>query len=209
MSQPSDDSPRLRASDDDRSRVVASLQEALRRGQLTLGEFDERARLAYNSRFRDELEVLLADLDPAPTPPARPTPRPVPAPRDQITGDGGGTNLSVGLLGSTSYEGVWQIGDGHTSISIMGSTELNLSEARLPGQETVINAVAVMGSVAIYVPEDFRIISDGAGVMGSFSVEDDKGVTLRQADVAADAPVIRVRGVGFMGSVEIYRVPRD
>lgn len=205
-----DHTPRLRASDDDRSRVVASLQEALSRGQLTLGEFDERAKLAYNSRFCDELEVLLADLGAdSPTPPARSTPRPAPAPRNQITGAGGGTNLSVGVFGSTSYDGAWQVGANHTSISIMGSTELNLSEARLSGQETVITAVAVMGSVAIYVPEDFRIISDGAGVMGSFSVEDDKGVTLRQADVAADAPVIRVRGVGVMGSVEIYRVPRD
>lgn len=204
-----DHTPRLRASDDDRSQTVALLQESLSRGQLTLGEFDERAKLAYGARFRDELEALLTDLDPTPATPARPTPRPAPAPRSQITGAGGGTNLSVGVLGSTSYDGVWQVGNGHTSISIMGSTELNLSQARLPGQETVINAVAVMGSVAIYVPEDFRIISDGAGVMGSFSVEDDEGVTLRQADVAADAPVIRVRGVGFMGSVEIYRVPRD
>ncbi len=207
-----DHTPRLRASDDDRSRVVASLQEALGRGQLTLGEFDERAKLAYGARFRDELDMLLADLGPDPSPPpARPTPRPAPAPRDQITGTGaggGGTNLSVGVLGSTSYHGVWQVGANHTSISVMGSTELNLTEARLPGQETVITAIAVMGSVEIYVPEDFRVISDGAGVMGSFSVEDDKGVTLRQADVAADAPVIRVRGVGLMGSVEIYRVPR-
>ena len=183
-----DHTPRLRASDDDRSRVVASLQEALGRGQLTLGEFDERAKLAYGARFRDELDMLLADLGPDPSPPpARPTPRPAPAPRDQITGTGagggGGTNLSVGVLGSTSYHGVWQVGANHT-------------------------AIAVMGSVEIYVPEDFRVISDGAGVMGSFSVEDDKGVTLRQADVAADAPVIRVRGVGLMGSVEIYRVPR-
>ena len=200
-----DHTPRLRASDDDRSRVVASLQEALGRGQLTLGEFDERAKLAYGARFRDELEALLADLTPdSPAPPARP----VPAPRHQITGAGGGTNLSAGILGSTSYDGVWQVGDNHMSISIMGSTELNLTEARLPGQETVITAIAVMGSVEIYVPEDFRVISDGAGVMGSFSVEDDKGITLRQADVAADAPVIRVRGVGLMGSVEIYRVPR-
>ena len=203
--------PRLRASDDDRSQTVSSLQEALSRGQLTLGEFDERAKLAYGARFRDELEALLADLTPdSPAPPARPAPRTTPAPRDQITGTGagGGTNLSVGVLGSTSYHGVWQVGANHTSISVMGSTELNLTEARLPGQETVITAIAVMGSVEIYVPEDFRVISDGAGVMGSFSVEDDKGITLRQADVAADAPVIRVRGVGLMGSVEIYRVPR-
>ena len=206
-----DHTPRLRASDDDRSQTVASLQEALGRGQLTLGEFDERAKLAYGARFRDELEALLADLTPdSPAPPARPAPRTTPAPRDQITGTGagGGTNLSVGVLGSTSYHGVWQVGANHTSISVMGSTELNLTEARLPGQETVITAIAVMGSVEIYVPEDFRVISDGAGVMGSFSVEDDKGITLRQADVAADAPVIRVRGVGLMGSVEIYRVPR-
>lgn len=65
-----DHTPRLRASDDDRSRVVASLQEALGRGQLTLGEFDERAKLAYGARFRDELDMLLADLGPGTRSPA-------------------------------------------------------------------------------------------------------------------------------------------
>ena len=69
-----DHTPRLRASDDDRSQTVSSLQEALSRGQLTLGEFDERAKLAYGARFRDELEALLADLTPdSPAPPARPS----------------------------------------------------------------------------------------------------------------------------------------
>lgn len=63
----------MRASDQDRERVVERLNEAVGRGLLTLPEAEERIAAAYSARFLDDLTPLTADL-PDPTPPPRPEP---------------------------------------------------------------------------------------------------------------------------------------
>lgn len=61
---------RLRASDQDRENVAATLREQYAQGRLTMEEFDERSSAAYAARTLGELRALTADL-PA-EPPARP-----------------------------------------------------------------------------------------------------------------------------------------
>jgi hypothetical protein len=60
--------PTLRASDADRDRVVASLQQHVGAGRLTVDEFDHRAATAYHARTVGELADLTRDL-PTSTPP--------------------------------------------------------------------------------------------------------------------------------------------
>jgi hypothetical protein len=52
----------LRASDDDRERVVAELGDHLTVGRLDTAEFDDRVSSAYAARTLGELETLMADL---------------------------------------------------------------------------------------------------------------------------------------------------
>ena len=52
----------IRASDQDREAVVATLREAYTAGRLTLEEFDERMTAAYASRTWGELRKLTEDL---------------------------------------------------------------------------------------------------------------------------------------------------
>jgi hypothetical protein len=77
---------RLRASDDDRERVIDALKAAFVEGRLTRGELDLRAGQAYCSRTYAELAAATADIRPRPPvtkpPVTRPLvtrPRPVPA----------------------------------------------------------------------------------------------------------------------------------
>jgi len=65
----------MRASDEDRERIVERLNAAVGRGLLTLPEAEERIATAYAARFLDDLTPLTADL-PDPTPPPRPEPAP-------------------------------------------------------------------------------------------------------------------------------------
>jgi hypothetical protein len=63
----------LRASDDDRNRVVADLQRHATAGRLTLNEFSERAKRAYAAATHGELAGITHDLPPVPPPaPAEP-----------------------------------------------------------------------------------------------------------------------------------------
>jgi DUF1707 SHOCT-like domain len=54
--------PEVRASHDDRDRVVEVLRDAAGDGQLTASELDERVEAALTARTRSELAALTADL---------------------------------------------------------------------------------------------------------------------------------------------------
>ena len=54
--------PEIRASDADRERMVEQLREHHAAGRLTLDEFEERMRKAYDSRTYGELKTLTRDL---------------------------------------------------------------------------------------------------------------------------------------------------
>ena len=57
---------RLRASDDDRERVIDALKVAFAEGRLTRGELDLRAGQAYCSRTYAELAAATANIRPSP-----------------------------------------------------------------------------------------------------------------------------------------------
>ncbi|WP_245573919.1 DUF1707 SHOCT-like domain-containing protein [Amycolatopsis nigrescens] len=68
---------RIRASDAERERVAALIQNAVTEGRLTISEVEERLTAVYEVKYVDELSALTADL-----PQERPQRRPsfVPAP---------------------------------------------------------------------------------------------------------------------------------
>lgn len=214
------DPNRIRASDEDRQRAAAALGEAFSHGQLDYREFDERTQTVWATKYRDELTAPLADLFPDPTavldhraPAVRPDHSPQARAQHQpalsrVTGEPGGSAISFAVMGGSDRTGDWLCARTHTSLAIMGGTGIDLRDARLASQETVINAVAVMGGIEIIVPEDVHIISDGVGIMGGFGVSDHESVTLRREDIPADAPVIRFRGLALMGGVGVTRKAR-
>lgn len=221
----STDPSRIRASDQDRNRVAEALSHAFAQGQLDYEEFDQRTSTIWATKYRDELLAPLADLYPDPArildqqlPVVRPEHTPVPPPQphartgrslQQVTGEPGGDSFSLAVMGGSDRSGSWLCAPTHTSVALMGGTSLDLRHARLGARETVIYAVALMGGVEIIVPEDVRVISEGVGVMGGFDVSDHESVTLAQTDIPVDSPVIRLRGLGLMGGVEITRKARD
>jgi Domain of unknown function (DUF1707) len=52
----------IRASDEDRQRIVAALERHTGAGRLTLDEFAERVRVAHDARTLDELAAVVGDL---------------------------------------------------------------------------------------------------------------------------------------------------
>lgn len=58
----------LRASDDDRNRVVAALHQHTAAGRLTLDEFSDRAGAVWTARTLGDLAALTRDLPALPDP---------------------------------------------------------------------------------------------------------------------------------------------
>jgi len=70
----------IRASDADRDRVTARLQEHFAAGRITRDELDERVASVLHAKTFGELRPALADLpEPVPAPPAAPARRPGPS----------------------------------------------------------------------------------------------------------------------------------
>ncbi|MER7001796.1 DUF1707 domain-containing protein [Dactylosporangium sp. NPDC000555] len=63
----------VRASNEDRQRVIAALQRHTEAGRLTLDEFSDRVGIVYAAKTIDELRAAIVDL-PALAPAAPPAP---------------------------------------------------------------------------------------------------------------------------------------
>lgn len=194
------DPSQMRISDADRQRVADVLRDAAGEGRLDLDELEERLELTWQAKTYGELVPITLDLQatgPVPHPaaaPVRRTPSSVPAV---------GHHSSVAIMGDCKRRGVWQVPAQHSAFSLMGSVTLDLREAILSSHDTQINASAVMGDVKILVPAHMHVLVDGTPIMGDYGQAKDKV----PAELGPDSPVVRVRGISLMGSVQVQRLP--
>ncbi|MDN5581708.1 MULTISPECIES: DUF1707 SHOCT-like domain-containing protein [unclassified Corynebacterium] len=211
----------LRASTVDRERVLAELSEATARGQIDLGEFDERCAAAWSVGSRADLAALLDDLVVDPMAVVAGTSRrnagapPVRRPGSALATSGDarftgvpGSAWSVAVMSGVDKKGEWACARAHRVVVVMGGALLDLRNAVFESPETVVTVTAVMGGVQILVPEDVRVVEHGFGLMGGFGSARSRSVRLRERDLPPDAPVVRVRGIAVMGGVEVKTVPR-
>jgi hypothetical protein len=191
------DASGLRISDDDRHKVAEVLRQAAGEGRLDLDELDERLEATYQAKTYGDLVPITADL------PAHGA-APVPAPRSTRPSPlvaGPAHASSIAVMSETKRVGPWQVGESHAAFALMGSVVLDLREARFTTREVVVNASAVMGEVKVIVNAWTAVVVEGAGVMGEYREQRDKV----PADLSADSPVVRLRGLALMGSVHVQR----
>lgn len=82
--------------------------------------------------------------------------------------------------------------------AFMGGVELDLRGAKTPPEGAVIDAFAVWGAIEIKVPETWQVRGEVMPVMGAL---EDK--TRPIADLAKVDGRLTIRGVAFMGGIEV------
>ncbi len=204
----------------DRDGVVEALVEHYAQDRIEIGEFERRVELAHQSRTREELRRLLADL-----PPLEGTA--LAAQGSGSSGEAQGMALDVGASASSASraglvrrnpsppaerqtevaiwsarvrKGSWSPARSIRAVACMGGVELDFREALFSPGETRVFAAAVMGGVEVLVPPGVRVETDGFAFMGGF--EEESGGPDMPAPVA-DAPVLRITGFALMGGVEV------
>jgi hypothetical protein len=193
----------LRVSDAEREHVIELLQRATGTGLLDLDEFTQRVDTALAARTRAELNVVLLDL-PGLTHPDRPTHVPLPRPAARRTappaagGPPAGDHEVRSMLSSASRRGAWDVPAHLVVRTVLGSAELDFTEAHIPHDAVEIELDVVAGSVEMRVPEGSRV-ERGALRATLSSIE----VRTRIRADAADGPVFRLTGAVRAGSVEI------
>jgi len=191
---PTGHSSATRASDGERDAVVQRVQQAFAEGRLDDTEFDQRVRAALTARTHSDLDVLLTDL-----PAAAGT-----APAVGGRGAKGPGRFAVALKSSVRRAGRWRVPERYTTVVYKGDGWLDLRAAELGGPVTTFLAVAYKSRVTILVPPSVRVEMTGFGVTQGAADEEDPGYRL-----AADVPVIHVRGLAYKGAVEISTRPPE
>ncbi len=190
-----DDPSLLRISDEDRHKVADLLRDAAGEGRIDLEELDERLEAAYAAKTYGDLVPITIDLPAHPQQPATPVPARKTLPTTATYEN------SVAIMAGCTRKGAWLVPERHTAFALMGGVDLDLREATFAAKETVIYANAVMAGIDIVVDARTHVIVEGVGIMGAFDQARDKV----PAEVTADSPVVRVKGVALMSGVTVTR----
>jgi hypothetical protein len=150
----------VRVGDHERNQVVEKLRSASTEGRITLTEFEDRSARAYQARVLSELLPLLDDL---------PTEAPVAASVVPVVDGPRSSPWLVSIFGSGRQIGDFRPADLTKAVSVCGINRIDLTQAELVGEETVIKAFALFGSVDVIVPEHIETDMSGPAIFGARS----------------------------------------
>jgi hypothetical protein len=191
-----DDPSQLRISDAERHQVAEILREAAGEGRLDLDELDSRLEATYAARTYADLVPITLDLPSHPhsVPAARASASPVvvPGPERQ-------THLAI--LSGFDRRGVWTVPERMTVLCLWGGAELDLRQATFAAKEVVITINAIMGGATVIVGPRTNVHVEGTGILGGYSGPSG----LVDAELDADSPTVRIRGVAVFGGVNVER----
>ena len=188
----------VRVSDADRQGVVDRLSTAVGDGLLTLDEFADHAGKAYAAVTRADLDGVVRELRlPVVAPTAAPAPAPSPA-----SGEPSKRRWVVAIMGGEDRRGRWRAGRQIGAVAIMGGVDLDLRDALLEDDVVEITAWAVMGGVTVIVPEGIPVECSGFMLMGGRSNR------IKDVPPLPGAPVVRVKGFGMWGGIDVRSKPR-
>lgn len=193
------DQSRMRIGDADRHRVAEVLREAAAEGRIEVDELEERLDATWTAKVYADLVPIVVDLPgglaaAGTSAPAVSAPTGGPAVRH---------DASLAVMSGQDRRGVWEVGEIHTALSLMGGITLDLRQAVLISRETTIHAYAVMGGVEVFVNAGTRVSVEGFGVMGAFEQQRDKV----EPALGLASPLVRVKGLALMGGVTVVRKP--
>jgi hypothetical protein len=189
----------MRVSDTERDEVLNALGDHAAVGRLTLDELEDRSSQVLAAKTRGELAAVTRDL-PGETSlavgtglPATAAPAPSRAP----------VHWMVSILGGNHRRGRFRAAREVNAVNILGNDEIDLREAEIEGGELTFNMVSVLGGSNIYVPDTVEVDIGGVNILGG----NQEHGTIRPP--RRGAPLIRVRTINFLGSVNIYHLPPE
>ena len=144
-----------------------------------------------------------ASVDPpavGPVPIVIPPPIPRGAPSIPLTNDPSGTVTLFAVMGEAKRASNDKPFRGGEMTAVMGGCVLDLRQATvLPGEQAIVNVVAVMGGHEVWVPPGWLVVSDIVAVLGG--VDDKRLAPLEPLPEAP--PRLRLRGIVLMGGLVI------
>ncbi len=187
---------------DVRERAIAALSDAFANDALDVEEFERRVTRAHTSESAEEIAALVTDLPAATTALAPAAVALAPAAPE---GGGAEPETVYAIFGGVDRRGTWTVPRRWRVVATFGGALLDLREARFPTGVIDLEVRAVFGGVQIIVPPGLAVEVQGTAIMGGF-----QNVNRAPAHPDPDAPLLRIRGLAFMGGVDItMRLPGE
>jgi hypothetical protein len=187
----------MRISDEERHQVAEILRTAAGEGRIDIEELDQRLEATYAARTYADLVPITSDLpvhgERSWQPPTRPSP---------VVSGPASTN-EFAILNGLERKGTWVVPRRMSVLALMGGADLDLREAMFAAQEVVITVNAFMGGAQITVGPHTNVVVEGVGIMGGYSGPNDR----TPAELDANSPTVRIRGVAIWGGVSVERKP--
>lgn len=179
--------PSSRASDADREAALARLRAATVEGRLTVDELGERAERVEAAVTQRELARVTRDLPVAPA---------------ALLDDLPERRRERAVLSSLRRTGRWTPARRTRYTAILGSVDVDLRRATLPGPELDIELVSLLGTARLRVPPGVDVEVTGGGLLCS------RDVRVDAEPAPPGAPLVRVRTRGLLGSSKVRCQPR-
>lgn len=196
------ETPRLRASDADRDRVLTVVQEAHGVGRLDLTEVDERTSAVLAARYLDELWPLVHDLPESDQvrdlAPGTELAVPRAAPREVARADSP-TRMDMAVMSGRDVvlePGTEQV----SAFQFWGGDDYDLTQVMGPGVTVTMHLVAVMAGSDILVPPGVRIVDDTLNIMAGNGIAKD-------ARGDGSNGTLRLKGFSFWAGHDVKLAP--
>jgi Domain of unknown function (DUF1707)/Cell wall-active antibiotics response 4TMS YvqF len=186
--------PALRASDVERERAADQLRHAAGEGRLTVDELDERLTRCYGAKTVGELAELTADVVVSGH---QPVPGSARTSGAAVKPGPGGTGTVISIMSGSDRSGHWRVAHRLNVISVMGGSDIDLTQAEFAAPVTDITVFSLMGGADIRVPDGVEVQISKFALMGGHDVK------LSDQPPPPGAPVIRLRMLSIMGGGEV------
>ena len=162
-------------------------------GRLTLDEHAERAERAHAARTLGDLAELTVDL-------AAPGAQPIRL---------DGRRAVAGVLTREKRDGRWVVPASFPVAAIFGEVVLDLRDALLQSQRTVVFATVIGGQLELIVPEGVEVTMSGRSMLGRQVVRGARGFRGTGGDPRAAGPPrpgqpsIEIRSMTLGGKIRV------
>ena len=106
----------------------------------------------------------------------------------------------VSFLSSNERKGRWEMPRQFRALAVLGNVQLDLREAEIGYGLSVVEAVAVMGSIDVTIPPHITVECDGDSLLGTFTLKYEGKAS---PSAASRDRVIRITGTAYAGAVTV------
>ncbi|TXT49946.1 MAG: hypothetical protein FD137_525 [Spirochaetes bacterium] len=199
--------------EDRRDYALDALTTAYANGHIVLEDYEFRASALQKARSFADIDAQTLDLPrsvfSAPPPPLssskntrrqnlQPPAQSAPRGTYAVESRSGSPEFSLCIMGDRKLAGDWLNADQATSLTLMGSTTLDLRDTALPPGRLKIDALAIMGELKIIVPPGLPVKMTAFPFMGEANVH--RSVERR---IVRGRPYLEVSGIALMGSIVV------